>query len=67
MVYHDGSRNTDRTERARRVQAHLSTPGEHTHSYTDVGHTTVALCETLDILADFDSDSHGLMTRDELR
>ena len=37
------------------------------HSYPDVGHTTVTHGETLDILANFDSDSHSFVTRDELR
>ena len=40
--------------------------GKHTHGNSDVGHTAVALLETLDVLTDFDSDSHGLMARDEL-
>jgi hypothetical protein len=41
--------------------------GKHTHGYADVGNTTVALGETLDILANFDSDSYSLVARDELR
>ena len=38
-----------------------------THSYADVSHTTVPLGEILDVFADFDGDTHSLMTGDELR
>jgi len=40
--------------------------GWRTYSYADIGHTTVALDETLDVLADFNGDSHSFMARDEL-
>ena len=40
--------------------------GWRTYSYADVGHTTVTLGETLDVLADFNSNSHSFMAGDEL-
>ena len=40
--------------------------GWRTYSYADVGHTTVALGKTLDVLADFNSNSHSFMAGDEL-
>jgi len=49
------------------LRVYWFTQGKYTHSYADIGHTTVALDEALDILAYFDSDSHSLMARDELR
>lgn len=41
--------------------------GQYTHGYSDIGYTAVAFLETLDVLADFNGDSHSLMARDELR
>ena len=43
-----------------------SSEASNPHSYADVGHATVALGETLDVLTDFDGDSHSLVTGNEL-
>jgi hypothetical protein len=40
---------------------------QDTHGYSDIGDTTVALLETLDVLANFDSDSYSLVAGDQLR
>lgn len=37
---------------------------QDTHGYSDVGDTTVALLETLDVLANFDSNSYSLVAGD---
>jgi hypothetical protein len=50
-----------------RVGAYQFVESKHTHGYSDVSHAAVAFFKVLDVLADFDSDSHGLVARDELR